>query len=198
MLASPALVDRPLQARPRMDLGSAVSTARRALGSRPATVEVGEPGLVFYPFLLERTTRRPLRPLAELPPAFNGSWEASGSDLVYDDAGESDDPLSRSAARIPMIEEPPAWAEVVFYPFFRVPVQIDGEDDAVWIDAVDGQVMTTGPGASAQASAASSLTSWLVPTLAVGAVSGLLLPFPVSLLPAGGAAVWAWRRAGRP
>jgi hypothetical protein len=193
MLASHALTTRPLQARPRLEGAAAAAAARRSLGTEAGELEIDEPGLVFYPFLLERTTRRPLRPLSQLPPAFAKTWEASGSDLVFDATDEAVDEISRTASRIPMSKEPPPGSEVVFYPFFRVPVRVGEENDAVWVDAVDGQVMAER--APAPADRKPTLTRWLLPALAVGAASGLLLPFPMSLLPAGGAAVWAWRRA---
>ena len=198
LLGAPAASGRPLQARPRLDERSARQRAARSLTTRNASAQIGEPRLVFYPFVLERSTRRPLRALAPLPPVLASGWRASGADLVYDDPGEMDDPLCRGASRVPASEDPPPGTELVFYPVFRVPVEVDGTADAVWVDAVDGQVTAPrqhGPETPADKAA---LTRWIGPALAIGAVSGLLLPFPVSLVPVGGAAAWAWRRAGRP
>jgi hypothetical protein len=198
LLGAPAASDRPLQARPRLDAGSARQRASRSLATRSASAEIGEPRLIFYPFALERSTRRPLRALAPLPPALESGWRASGADLVYDDPSEADDPLCLSASRVPVADDPAPGTEIVFYPIFRVPLEVDGAADAVWVDAVDGQVTAPrqhGPETPADPGA---LTRWLAPALAIGVASGLLLPFPVSLLPIGGAAAWAWQRAGRP
>ena len=198
LLDAPAASDRPLQARPRLDAVAARQRASRSLGTRSGSAQIGEPRLIFYPFALESSTRRPLRALAPLPPALESGWRASGADLVYDDAGEADDALCRSASRVPVSEDPPQGTEVVFYPLFRVPVEVDGETDAVWVDAVDGQLTALRQQGPEKLADPSALTRWIAPALAVGVASGLLLPFPVSLVPVGGAAAWAWHRAGRP
>jgi hypothetical protein len=198
LLGAPAASSRPLQARPRLDGVAARQSASRSLTTRNASAEIGEPRLIFYPFALERSTRRPLRALAPLPPALESGWRASGADLVYDDPGEADDALCLGASRVPVAEDPAPGTEIVFYPIFRVPVEVDGAADAVWVDAVDGQATAPWRSGSDEPADRSALTRWIAPALAVGVASGLLLPFPVSLVPIGGAAAWAWQRAGRP
>lgn len=202
LLSSPAVTERPLQARPRLDPAAARGRAARGRQAVAEPARAGEPTLVFYPFVVQPSTRRPLRPLAPLPPALAADWRASGADLVFDDPGErndaASDDLARTASRVPISEDPPGEADVVFHPFYRVPIEVEGRADAVWVDAVSGQLLTGRRNATATTEAAPGIDRWVGPALAAGLASGLLLPFPLSLVPAGGAAAFAWHRAARP
>lgn len=197
LLASPGGVSRPLQAARRIDPGDARRRARTALDVPPSSVRFSGTMLVYYPFRLVASTRSPLEPLADLPPALAAHWRASGADLVYDDHDDGAGEIE--TARVPIASEPPAGQQVVFYPFYRVTVEVGEETDAVWVDAVDGQALyAAADEPDRQRPQQPDLARWIVPSLAAGAASGLVLPFPISLVPAAAAAAWFWRRTKNP
>ncbi len=194
----------PLRALPRIAPRIAVDSARAVLLARGETeVRLGTPRLVYYPFEVVSSPRRPYRPLAPLPPALAAGWRPSGADLVReperdDEAAPAetadDGPPPLDGMRVPVQIPPRPGASTVHYPFWRVPADT-GTGTAVWIDAIDGQAIDDRPDddiAVDTNSDESTLRRWAIGALAAGILACLLAPFPWSLAPLGLAGAWIW------
>ncbi|UCF68083.1 MAG: hypothetical protein JSV80_01940 [Acidobacteriota bacterium] len=204
---------RPLEARPRLDVASARRAVGSALAERGARWRPGAGELVFYPFAQTGQARRPLLPLACLPPAIERGWRASGADFVVAAHAADETDIEQQAAEVvrvpPSLGTPPDRA-VAYYPFVHVVLSRadagsaapsaahPAHHSAAWCDAVDGQVMfpedLQPPAASSPSGLMpkDALQRWWVCSLAAGLAGGLLLPSPMA--PAGlliaAAALW--------
>ena len=213
LAASAGLPALPMVARVRIPANRAIDGVRRELAARgEGPAPLGMPRLVWYPFEIVASSRRPFRPLAPLPPPLASGWRPSGADLVREsidggpgrppgDAGSGPPgpPSATDGIRIPVRSSPSPGATTVHYPFWRVPVD-SGTGTALWVDAIDGQVIDGRPSAADRELPASDdrLGRWAFGALAAGALAALLVPFPWSLLPLGlaGTGIWrgGWRR----
>lgn len=220
LLASSDLPPLPLVASIRVDEGAARGRVERELGADAATGRrVGSLQLVYYPFAVLPSSRKPYRPLAALPPAIADGWRPSGASLIRDIAQDQGErvltPTEAEAVRlasagvrgtrVPIsLPLPTDGGPTIHYPFWRVPIADPRGDSAAWVDGIDGQVIlpvdleapVARPSAGAgDAPALYRLSLWMV---GAGAFAGFVLAFPYSLIPiaAIGAAVWrGWLRA---
>ena len=205
LAGSPDLPPVPLRALPRIAPRIAVGAARAALvACGEAEIRLGTPRLVYYPFEVVSSARRPYRPLAPLPPALAEGWRPSGADLVRepdedaepapaDAPSPPDGPPPLDGMRVPVQIPPRPGASTVHYPFWRVPADA-GAGTAIWIDAIDGQVIDARPphAGTGHHGQERSLRRWAGGALAAGLAASLLAPFPWSLAPLGLAGAWVW------
>lgn len=213
LLASAHLPPLPLVARPRLDASQAKERVLREASPQGGVRHPGAPRLVYYPFAIEPSSRRPYRPLSALPPALADGWRSAGVDLVREledeHAKESEraqgapPPAPINETRVPIsLPLPASGVTTVHYPFWRVPLSGEGEESAAWVDAIDGQVILPADLAedarharAGDARDQGRLALWM---LAAGGLAALVLPFPMSLAPIAlaGVAVWnGWIRA---
>lgn len=188
-----------LVARERFDAKKARSLVARALSSGGRDWLPATPELVWFPFVATGDPRHPFRPLAQLPPLFQGSWRPAGADLVEaprggSAPGEGTDPGVRVAATLPV----PARSLVVHYPIYRVPLEQADAVSAAWCDGVDGRVLLPPELAQPAGTPRDALLGrWVWGAAITGALCGLLLPFPHSALAVAVAGAWLWWVAGR-
>ncbi len=187
-----------LVARERFDAKGARSRVARALSSAGRAWLPGTPELVWFPFVATGDPGRPFRPLAQLPPLFEGSWRPAGADLVESGRGrpataEGVDPGMHVVATQPV----PARALVVHFPLYRVPLAQADEVSAAWCDGVDGRVLLPPELARPETTARDvRLGRWVRGAALGGSLCGLLFPFPYSALAVALAAAALWRSAG--
>ena len=189
---------QPLIARPRLDAPRARLLVARSLTRSGRSWLPGDPQLVFFPFCPTNSARRPFVPLAHLPPALAQHWRPVGADLLTWSGAASAGLLHERAVRVPASLPSPAEQPMMQYPFFRVPLRQEGRDSAAWVDASSEQVILPSDLSAPPETRRTRLAYDAMTAVALGAAAGLLLPFPVSLLPLAGlgAVVW-WRARGR-
>jgi hypothetical protein len=198
LLLSADLPPIPLTATPRLDENDARRRVTQALRRRAAQVATDTPRLVFYPFAVQPSARRPYRPLSALPPSVIDAWRPSGADMVRDataDAdGSSGEVGGREATRVPISLPVPDGVPTVHYPFYRVPVRVEGVESAAWCDGVDGQVILgEETDTSVEEAEGAALHHWAVGTVGVALLLALILPFPYALVPIGAAGAYVYR-----
>ncbi|RMG46027.1 MAG: hypothetical protein D6718_06265 [Acidobacteria bacterium] len=183
----------PLEARLRVSERDAWRRLLAALGDGARRAwQPYESALIWYPFARGDDPRRPLVPLAVLPPLLERAWHASGADLI--EAGPEPEAGGR---RVAPSRGVPADRPVVYYPFHRLVLLRGEERFAAWCDGIDGELLLPDDLVPRPETRRRSLARWWGPALAAGAAAGLLLPAGPGLLAATAvAAGFAWK-AGR-
>ena len=197
LLAGGDVAGRALVARPRLDAAHARALVARTLARGGRAWLPGDPQLVFFPFAPTGVPRKPFVPLAHLPPALAQTWRPAGVDLLTWTGAASAGVLTERAVRVPASLPAPAQQPIVQYPFYRIPLQQQGRDSAAWVDASSEQVILPPDLVVTAAAPRGRLAHDVLIAMGLGAAAGVLLPFPVSLIPVAGLGLAVWWRARR-